>query len=181
MADRVLAAKQGLDTDALSPRDVNVRIPNRPLIDAAKVKATLAAKTNQKDKDHPPPPPSIIYEPPSFDRQDGAAYQVGKMLGKGGFAVCYEGTLQGTRRRYALKIVKSKMPPKMEQKVSLAVGRYCRLSLTRIAVPNRASNPLQDEASESRPISAGLFHGQVHIPRFGTVPERFFDGHGQAP
>lgn len=120
MADRVLAAKQGFDTDALSPRDVNVQLPNRPLIDTAKVKATLAAKTNPKDKDHPPPPPPIVYEPPSHDRQDGASYQVGKMLGKGGFAVCYEGTLQGARRRYALKIVKSKMPPKMEQKVRSA-------------------------------------------------------------
>ncbi|KAK9425076.1 putative Kinase-like domain-containing protein [Seiridium unicorne] len=116
MADRVLATKQGLDTDALSPRDVNVQIPHRPVVDTAKIKATLAAKTNQKDKDHPPPPPPIVYEPPSSDRPDGASYQVGKMLGKGGFAVCYEGTLQGTRRRYALKIVKSKMPPKMEQK-----------------------------------------------------------------
>ncbi|KAI4602739.1 Cell cycle serine/threonine-protein kinase cdc5/MSD2 [Pestalotiopsis sp. 9143b] len=116
MADRVLATKQGLDTDALSPRDVNVQIPSRPVVDPAKIKATLAAKTNPKDKDHPPPPPPIIYEPPSNDRRDGASYQVGKMLGKGGFAVCYEGVLQGTRRRYALKIVKSKMPPKMEQK-----------------------------------------------------------------
>ncbi|ETS87620.1 hypothetical protein PFICI_01448 [Pestalotiopsis fici W106-1] len=117
MADRVLATKQqGLDTDALSPRDVNVQIPSRPVVDPAKIKATLAAKTVSKDKDHPPPPPPIIYEPPSNDRRDGASYQVGKMLGKGGFAVCYEGVLQGTRRRYALKIVKSKMQPKMEQK-----------------------------------------------------------------
>lgn len=117
MADRVLATKQqGLDTDALSPRDVNVQIPSRPVVDPAKIKATLAAKTVSKDKDHPPPPPPIIYEPPSYDRRDGASYQVGKMLGKGGFAVCYEGVLQGTRRRYALKIVKSKMQPKMEQK-----------------------------------------------------------------
>jgi hypothetical protein len=117
MADRVLAAKQGLDTDALSPRDANAQLPTRPPPDAVKVKATLAAKITQKDKDHPPPPPALVLEPPSSDRHDGATYQVGKMLGKGGFAVCYEGTLQGTRRRYALKIVKSKMPPKMEQKV----------------------------------------------------------------
>ncbi|KAH8675980.1 serine/threonine protein kinase [Xylariales sp. PMI_506] len=114
MADRLLAAKQGIDVDALSPRDANVQLPTRAIVDTAKVKATLATKTTQKDKDHPPPPPPLVYEPPSSDRQDGAAYQVGKMLGKGGFAVCYEGTLN--KRRYALKIVKSKMPPKMEQK-----------------------------------------------------------------
>lgn len=127
MADRVLATKQGLDTDALSPRDANAQLPTRHVPDAAKVKATLAAKVTQKDKDHPPPPPSLVFEPPSFDRQDGATYQIGKMLGKGGFAICYEGTLQGTRRRYALKIVKSKMPPKMEQKVRVATppGLVC--------------------------------------------------------
>ncbi|KAJ8126616.1 hypothetical protein O1611_g7022 [Lasiodiplodia mahajangana] len=38
------------------------------------------------------------------------------MLGKGGFAVCYEGQLPGHRKKYALKIVRSKMPSKMEQK-----------------------------------------------------------------
>ncbi|KAI0125893.1 serine/threonine protein kinase [Xylariales sp. AK1849] len=116
MADRVLAAKQGTDTDALTPRDANVQRPNRGIIDTAKVKATLASKTAQKDKEHPPPPPPHVYEPASADRPDGATYQVGKMLGKGGFAVCYEGQLLGLKRRYALKVVKSKMPTKMEQK-----------------------------------------------------------------
>ncbi|KAK6864921.1 hypothetical protein PG995_001449 [Apiospora arundinis] len=116
MADRVLAAKQGIDTDALSPRDVNVRGPPRATVDTAKVKAALASKAAQKDKEHPPPPPAQVYEPPSSDRRDGATYQVGKMLGKGGFAVCYEGQMPGQRKRYALKIVKSKMPTKMEQK-----------------------------------------------------------------
>lgn len=119
MADRVLAAKQGIDTDALSPRDVNVRGPTRATVDTAKVKAALASKAAQKDKEHPPPPPAQVYEPPSSDRRDGATYQVGKMLGKGGFAVCYEGQIPGFRKRYALKIVKSKMPTKMEQKVCL--------------------------------------------------------------
>ncbi|KAH8160656.1 hypothetical protein CIB48_g7590 [Xylaria polymorpha] len=93
MADRLIAAKQGAYTDALSPRDVNARAPSRAI-----------------DR------PTQVYEPPSTDRQDGAVYQVGKMLGKGGFAVCYEGQLPGHRKKYALKIVRSKMPTKMEQK-----------------------------------------------------------------
>ena len=117
MADRVLAAKQGIDTDALSPRDVNAQLPVRPA-DTAKAKAALTSKATQKDKEHPPPPPPQVYEPPSSDRKDGATYQVGKMLGKGGFAICYEGYLNKTK--YALKIVKSKMPTKMEQKVGSA-------------------------------------------------------------
>ncbi|KAH7035365.1 kinase-like domain-containing protein [Microdochium trichocladiopsis] len=114
MADRVSAAKHGLDSDALTPRDVNVQRPPKAQETAAKVKAALASKQTQKDKEHPPPPPPIVYEPPSSDRKDGASYQVGKMLGKGGFAICYEGYLN--KKRYALKIVRSKMAPKMEQK-----------------------------------------------------------------
>jgi serine/threonine protein kinase len=42
---------------------------------------------------------------------------VGKLLGKGGFAIAYSGLHVATKQKYALKIVKSKMPPKMEQKV----------------------------------------------------------------
>ncbi|KAI2468081.1 kinase-like protein [Annulohypoxylon bovei var. microspora] len=117
MADRLLASKQAADADALTPRDVNAQRPHRAM-DAAKPRAAPAAKPVQKEKELPPQPPAIVYEPPSFDRKDGAAYQVGKLLGKGGFAVCYEGYISGSksRRKYALKIVKSKMPSKMEQK-----------------------------------------------------------------
>ncbi|KAI0442456.1 Pkinase-domain-containing protein [Xylaria telfairii] len=115
MADRLIAAKQGAYTDALSPRDVNARVPSRA-IQSAKPKAVVASKPPPKEKEPPVQPPPQVYEPPSADRQDGAVYQVGKMLGKGGFAVCYEGQLPGHRKKYALKIVRSKMPTKMEQK-----------------------------------------------------------------
>ncbi|KAI6093718.1 kinase-like protein [Hypoxylon rubiginosum] len=117
MADRIAAAKLA-DTDALSPRDANVQLPHR-VVDVAKVKMMPASKPVQKEKELPPQPPPLIYEPPSFDRKDGAVYQVGKILGKGGFAVCYEGylpTKSGNKRKYALKVVRSKMPTKMEQK-----------------------------------------------------------------
>lgn len=59
----------------------------------------------------------MVNEPPSADRRNGAVYQVGKLLGKGGFAICYDGKLAETGKRYALKIVKSQMPMKMQQKV----------------------------------------------------------------
>jgi serine/threonine protein kinase len=124
MADRVLAAKQGAYTDALSPRDVNVQLPSRA-VGSAKPKVVVASKPPQKEKEPPLVPPSQVYEPSSTDRKDGAVYQVGKMLGKGGFAVCYEGQLPGYKKKYALKIVKCKMPPKMEQKVcSITNGVY---------------------------------------------------------
>lgn len=107
-----LAVRRDAEADALSPRDANAqRLPK-----AAELK-TKAAMTKPKNKDHPPPPPAAIPEPPSADRPDGAIYAVGKMLGKGGFAICHEGTLQPSKKRFALKIVKSVMPPKMESKV----------------------------------------------------------------
>ncbi|KAI1341633.1 kinase-like protein [Xylariaceae sp. FL0016] len=115
MADRVLAAKQTAYTDALSPRDANVQLPHRA-VEPAKTKVAVASKPPIKEKELPIQPPLQVPEPPSFDRKDGATYQVGKMLGKGGFAVCYEGQLPGHKKKYALKIVKSKMPSKMEQK-----------------------------------------------------------------
>lgn len=174
MADRILAAKQSPDTDALSPRDVNIQLPNRAAVDAAKVKAALASKAVQKDKEHPPPPPSTVYEPPSSDRKDGATYHVGKMLGKGGFAVCYEGQMPGVRKKFALKIVKSKMPTKMEQKVRHmcpgSMGDGSLLIVTCAVVPNRATDSLQDASSEHCPVPARFCFRQLYLPSPRAVP-----------
>lgn len=113
-----IMAGKGVDVEALSPRDANARRPRAPAADPKtelKSKAVAQLKAN-KDKEHPPPPPAYVTEPPSGDRREGAVYQVGKLLGKGGFAVCYSGTLAGSKQVFALKIVKSRMPAKMEQK-----------------------------------------------------------------
>ncbi|ODA76576.1 hypothetical protein RJ55_07846 [Drechmeria coniospora] len=115
MAHRVAAARAAADMEALSPRDVNAqRIPSHKISDL-KTK-TVAQLRAVKDKEHPPPPPPEVTEPCSVDQPDGAVYQVGKLLGKGGFAICYSAQLAPTKKKYALKIVKSRMPPKMEQK-----------------------------------------------------------------
>lgn len=99
--------------EALSPRDANA-LPKR--VTDLKTKAVAQLKS-AKDKEHPPPPPPQVIEPPCSDRKNGAVYQVGKLLGKGGFAICYDGKHVESGKRYALKIVKSSMPIKMEQKV----------------------------------------------------------------
>lgn len=91
---------------------------------------TAAQIKAQKNKEHPPPPPTEVREPPSTDRPAGALYQVGKLLGKGGFAICYDGQLLPDKKKYALKIVKSHMPPKMEQKVSIPLNFIYHLSLS---------------------------------------------------
>lgn len=112
----------GLDMEALSPRDPNahVRVKKETKKEPPKIKG-LMNKLVGKEKDHPPPPPAEVYEPPSSDRSNGATYKTGRCLGKGGFAICYEGKLAGTEQIYALKIVKSHMPQKkMEQKVRIS-------------------------------------------------------------
>jgi hypothetical protein len=78
---------------------------------------TAAQMRATKEKEHPPPPPPEVFEPACTDRPEGACYQIGKLLGKGGFAICYNGQLLPSKQRFALKVVKSIMPAKMEQKV----------------------------------------------------------------
>jgi hypothetical protein len=108
--------------DALSPRDANINVKYKQEAKLVKPQPAKAApaKTLQREKDHPPPPPAAVYEPSSSDRKNGAIYTTGRLLGKGGFAICHEGVLQGTGAKYALKIVKSQMSQKkMEQKVCI--------------------------------------------------------------
>jgi hypothetical protein len=112
--------------EALSPRDANVRT-KKPQVDRkgkglAATEKPAPARALQREKDHPLPPPAQVVEPPSSDRENGAIYNTGRLLGKGGFAICYEGsiTIDNTKRKFALKIVKSHMPQKkMEQKVNI--------------------------------------------------------------
>lgn len=136
---------KGIDMEALSPRDANARRPPASEFKTAVTnKAAAALKPNKEKDQHPLPPPPNVTEPPSTDRREGAVYQVGKLLGKGGFAICYEGKLAGTSKRYALKIVKSKMPLKMEQKVrrmSLQSSDMVADMLYHSSKPNCRSTP----------------------------------------
>ncbi|KAL2271192.1 hypothetical protein VTJ83DRAFT_563 [Remersonia thermophila] len=121
--------------EALSPRDANAQRPPRP--QELKTKAVAQLKSS-RDKEHPPPPPNHVVEPPSSDRKDGAVYQVGKLLGKGGFAICYEAKAAGASKRVALKIVKSKMPTKMEQKFQTELQIHSKMRHQNIVQFQRA-------------------------------------------
>ena len=126
MAHRLAAARVGVDMEALSPRDANAqRLPKATEVKPTKTAAQLRAA---KDKEHPPPPPPEVIEPCSADRPDGAAYQVGKLLGKGGFAICYSSQLVPTKQKYALKIVKSRHAAQdgtKGQPLTISFGRKC--------------------------------------------------------
>ncbi|KAL4893260.1 hypothetical protein BDV59DRAFT_177889 [Aspergillus ambiguus] len=101
--------------EALSPRSTNQMIkPKVPMERKVLDKNAVAAQTAQKassSKNHAPPPPSIVVEP----EEDGERYSTGAFLGKGGFAICYEGTLARNGRVFAMKVVKSEMGQKKMQ------------------------------------------------------------------
>ncbi|EER28441.1 polo-like serine threonine protein kinase, putative [Coccidioides posadasii C735 delta SOWgp] len=98
---------------ALSPRSTNI-LP-KPKADVAKKQSAkdLAASKSAPSKNHAPPPPGFVYEP----GHAGEKYITGNFLGRGGFAVCYEGKLSRNGRLFAMKVVKSEMPQrKMAEK-----------------------------------------------------------------
>lgn len=167
----------GIDMEALSPRDANAHIRVKQQAQQ-KVKAPVAKLTG-KEKDHPPPPPAEVREPPSSDRKDGAIYQTGRLLGRGGFAICYEGQLSGTKQKFALKIVKSHMPQKkMEQKVrSHSMGDSAQANS--FPVPNRAPNPFENEACEYCPIPPSFLIRKMHLHRPRALPKWITHGYGQ--
>ncbi|KAF5016750.1 hypothetical protein F66182_11460, partial [Fusarium sp. NRRL 66182] len=98
--------------EALSPRSTNLPLQSKTSAAHKKVDrhappAPAAAKA-APSKIHAPPPPSIVREP----GEDGEEYSTGLFLGKGGFAVCYEGKLVRNGRVFALKVVRSEMTQK---------------------------------------------------------------------
>ncbi|KAL4883804.1 hypothetical protein BJY04DRAFT_24719 [Aspergillus karnatakaensis] len=101
--------------EALSPRSTNQVIKpkasmERKLLDKNAAAANAAQKASTA-KNHAPPPPALIVEPEG----DGERYSTGAFLGKGGFAICYEGTLLRNGRVFAMKVVKSEMAQKKMQ------------------------------------------------------------------
>ncbi|KAJ5765772.1 hypothetical protein N7520_005331 [Penicillium odoratum] len=99
--------------DALSPRSTNQIIKPKLAMDRKVVNKPAAAGQKAPSKNHADPPPPLVPEP----ADSGEQYAIGAFLGKGGFAVCYEGTLARNGRVYAMKVVKSQMPQKkMEEK-----------------------------------------------------------------
>jgi serine/threonine protein kinase len=106
-------------SEALSPRSAN--LPMKPPAAIRKTKVDTRAKPAQSvlnpDKiDEIWRPAGIIREPGS----EGDVYLIGKKLGRGGFAVCFEGRSERTRELLALKVVKSQVEQKKQlEKVAL--------------------------------------------------------------
>ena len=116
---------------ALSPRSANIPAKLEPHPRKGQLDAKVATlRALEREKDHPPPPPAIVKEPNTADGGEGEEYTMGRYLGKGGFAICYQGEARGKGQAeagqlYALKIVKSAMPqPKLAEKVRSTTCLY---------------------------------------------------------
>lgn len=115
------------DMEALSPRSANIQIKPRAIrqkeLAEEEAKNTEAVKKAQKDKEYAPVPPEWVLQPPVKHGGLAEKFQTGKCIGKGGFAMCYEGWLRNKKQGadktlYALKVVKAVMSQKkMEEKV----------------------------------------------------------------
>lgn len=113
--------------EALSPRSTNIPTKSRSMKQKEAVdeeaKKAEAAKKALKEKDYAPPPPEWVLQPPISKGGLAEKFKTGRCLGKGGFAICYEGELRGRKNGtendiFALKVVKAKMSQrKMEEKV----------------------------------------------------------------
>lgn len=104
--------------EALSPRSTNLRLKPKATVNPPKpgprAAPAAAAQRPPPPKHHAPPPPPVVTEP----GEDAERYATGAFLGKGGFAVCYEGKLLRNGRVFAMKVVRSEMgQKKMEEKV----------------------------------------------------------------
>ena len=163
--------------EALSPRSINLpsRQPQiyKPSVNSQKVmskeeevQAKAAEKRKlEKEKNHALPPPQWVTQPAGPDGQPSEKYYTGKLLGRGGFAICYEGKLVGKKtsssdHKFALKIVKATMGvKKMEEKVCYDRTALTDLNylLTKHIVQNRATDSFQTPSSQYSRISS-RFH-----------------------
>lgn len=158
--------------EALSPRSVNIQVQRKPFAEkdfaAADAPKSVAAKPAEKpkNKEHASPPPAWVIQPPLRPGLLAEKFQTGGFLGRGGFAICYEGELRVKKNglancKFAMKIVKAKMTQtKITEKVcSIRYGEKTS-GLMCIQVSYRASNPCEDEASQHCPIPP-----RIHIYR----------------
>ena len=120
--------------EALSPRSANIQV--KPKLNKQKevaeeeARKADAARKALKEKEYAPPPPEWVLQPPMTKGGLAEKFRIGRCIGKGGFAMCYEGELRSKQQSmnktvFALKVVKTKMSQKkMEEKVSYSIPHF---------------------------------------------------------
>jgi serine/threonine protein kinase len=106
--------------EALSPRSANLPMKLPTAISKLKVDARTksASSVINPDKIEEKWRPAAVIKEPG---PNGDAYLTGKKLGRGGFAVCFDGRSERTKEIFALKVVKSQVEQKKQlEKVVLS-------------------------------------------------------------
>jgi len=175
--------------EALSPRSANIQMKPKLLKqkEAAdeEAKRAEAAKKALKEKEYAPPPPEWVLQPPIAKGGLAEKFRTGKCLGKGGFAICYEGELRSRKNVsgsnvFALKVVRTKMNQrKMEEKVcyELLFDKWTTTNLQ--AVSHGATDPCKNAASKYRRVSSRLHLQGEYICRPRALLEWFSHGYGE--
>ncbi|KAL2041555.1 hypothetical protein N7G274_005937 [Stereocaulon virgatum] len=141
-------SKRTCTMEALSPRSANIQVKPRlmkqkELVEEEDKKAD-AAKKALKEKEYAPVPPEWVLQPPIAKGGLAEKFRTGRCIGKGGFAMCYEGELrskqQGMNKTiFALKVVKAKMSQKkMEEKFRTELQIHAKMQHPNIVEFHRA-------------------------------------------
>ena len=130
-----VARLQQRDIEPLSPRSANIQLKVKPSkyqeqkeMSDEEAKKAEAARKAAKEKEYAPPPPEWVIQPPLLRGGLAEKFKTGRLLGKGGFAIAYEGELRSKKSGanksvFALKIVRAKMSQrKMEEKVTFGLS-----------------------------------------------------------
>ncbi|KAI9812452.1 MAG: Cell cycle serine/threonine-protein kinase cdc5/MSD2 [Pycnora praestabilis] len=164
--------------EALSPRCTNATVKVKAVNPKGQAEAQAAAvRKAQKDKDHAPPPPKIVFEPNGPNGERGEKYVTGAYLGKGGFAVCYEGELMLRKytkatHRFALKIVKTQMAQKkMLDKFRTELQIHSKMHHPNIVEFHRAFTFEQSTYLVLELCPNGSVMDMVRKRKFLTMPE----------
>ena len=129
-----LARIQRQKVEPLSPRSANIQFKaknsmakDRKAMEEEEAKKAEAARKAAKEKEYAPEPPEWVIQPPLHHGDLAEKYRIGYLLGKGGFAVAYEGEFRSKKsaansKVFALKVVRAKMSQKkMEDKVRMTL------------------------------------------------------------
>ncbi|KZF26095.1 Pkinase-domain-containing protein [Xylona heveae TC161] len=162
--------------EALSPHPVNIPVRAPSKGEKAVLKPAQPAKP-MKERDHAAAPPTLVVEPDALDGERGERYATGGFLGKGGFAICYEGELldRTSRRsghRFALKIVKTQMAQrKMEEKFRTELQIHSKMHHPNIVEFHRAFTFQSSTYIVLELCSNGSVMDMVRRRKYLTPPE----------
>lgn len=169
--------------EALSPRSTNVqarpkfsKLKEKELADEEAKKAE-AAKKALKEKEYAPAPPDWVLQPPIVKEGLAEKFRTGRCLGKGGFAICYEGELRNKGRGagktiFALKIVKTYMnQKKMEDKFRTELQIHAKMRHPNIVEFHRAFTFKDSTYVVLELCSNGSVMDMVKKRRCLTLPE----------